>query len=355
MFMRLILYPFSYLYKLIIGIRNLCFDYGILKSKRFSEPVISVGNITVGGTGKTPHVEYLIRLLSDKYKVSVLSRGYKRKTRGSVLATDNPTSKDIGDELVQIKRKFPKIDVLADAKRVRGVERLLQRKNQVVILDDAYQHRYIKPGLSILLIDFNRQINDDLLLPVGNLREPKKSRDRADIIIFTKTPANIQPIEKRLAIEHLQAFPFQQIYFSTISYGKLINVFSDSQNVSENFLKTPELYTIILVTGIANTKTIKEYLKKYTIDIKHIEFADHVSYSKHKIKQIYREFEDIKNEKKIIITTEKDAVKFREIKNIDKKIGNNMFYLPIEIKILENNSKFNKNILKYVENNTRNS
>ncbi len=347
----MLLYPLSLLYGLAVFIRNLCFDYGILKSRHFHQPVISVGNITVGGTGKTPHVEYLVNLLQEKFKVSVLSRGYKRKTRGLVIADENPRSKDIGDEPAQIKLKYPKIDVLVDSNRVRGIEKLFQRKNELVILDDAYQHRYVKPGLSILLIDYNRPVNKDHLLPVGNLREPKKSRYRADIIVFTKTPDSIQPIEKRIAMERLQAFPYQKVYFSCFSYGNLTNVFGKNIRVPEEFYKTPELYTILLVTGIANTQSIVSYLKNFSLDIKQIKFADHVNYGKRKINTIMRSFAETKSEKKIIITTEKDAIKLREIKEIDSLLLNNTFYLPIEVKILDGQSEFNNQILEYVRQN----
>ncbi len=314
-----------------------------------------MGNITVGGTGKTPHVEYLVKLLNKKFKVSVLSRGYKRKTKGLVIADENPKSKDIGDEPVQIKLKYPKVDIVVDSNRVRGIETLLQRKNKVVILDDAYQHRYVKPGLSILLIDYNRQIYKDHLLPFGNLREPQKARYRADIILFTKTPKSIKPIDKRIAMEHLQALPYQRVYFSSFSYGNLTNVFGNHIRVCDDFINAPELYTILLVTGIANTRSLVSYLKNFSRNIKHIKFADHVNYNNNKINNIIDTFSKIKNDKKIIITTEKDAVKLREQSDINNLLLNNTFYLPIEVKILDKQSEFNNQILDYVKKNTRNS
>ena len=185
--LRFLLYPFSLLYGIAVFVRNMLFDFHILKSRQFNLPVISVGNITVGGTGKTPHVEYLVKLLKDDFKIAVLSRGYKRKTKGFVIADDKPNPEDIGDEPAQIKLKYPDIEVAVNADRVEGIEKLKDRKNELIILDDAYQHRYVKPGLSILLIDYNRKIDEDFLLPFGNLRENAREIRRADIILITKS------------------------------------------------------------------------------------------------------------------------------------------------------------------------
>lgn len=205
------LLPLSWCYGLVVRLRNHFFEVGILKSRTFDTPVISVGNITVGGTGKTPHVEYLVRLLSDQMKVAVLSRGYKRKSRGFVLATKESTANDIGDEPCQIKRKFPHVYVAVDANRCEGIERLttdkLTKDTEAIILDDAYQHRYVKAGVNILLIDYNRLIIHDKLLPAGRLREPKSGKNRADIVIVTKCPDGLLPVDFLVLTKALDLYP----------------------------------------------------------------------------------------------------------------------------------------------------
>ncbi|MDO4802473.1 MAG: tetraacyldisaccharide 4'-kinase, partial [Prevotellaceae bacterium] len=215
--------PLSWGYGLAVFLRNELFDLGILKSQEFDIPIIGVGNITVGGTGKTPCVEYLIRLLKDDCKVAVLSRGYKRKTKGYVLANDNTPATDIGDEAFQIKQKFPEVIVAVDEKRVDGIKHLLQLnpKPDVVILDDCYQHRYVKPGINILLMDYNNMPDKDKLLPAGRLREPVSSRIRADIIIVTKCPADLKPIDFRVLTKEVGVYPYQRVYFSSIQYQAL--------------------------------------------------------------------------------------------------------------------------------------
>ena len=215
--------PLSFLYGIGVGIRNQLFELNILKSRSFTTPVISVGNITVGGTGKTPHVEYLIRLLSKEVKVAVLSRGYKRKTHGYILADESTTMRDIGDEPYQMKRKFPDIEVAVDAKRCRGIDHIIHdektKDTDVILLDDAYQHRYVKPGINILLVDYHRLIMYDELLPSGRLREPVESKNRADIVIVTKCPASLNPIDYRVLTKAMNLFAYQSLYFTSLRYG----------------------------------------------------------------------------------------------------------------------------------------
>ena len=224
------LLPLSWFYGLGVGFRNLLFEMGILKSRSFNVPVISVGNITVGGTGKTPHVEYLIRLMKDRAKVAVLSRGYKRKSHGFVLASKNTTVNDIGDEPYQMKTKFPDITVAVDRKRTRGIDKLTSgeqvKDTDVILLDDAFQHRYVKPGINILLVDYHRLIIYDALLPAGRLREPVKSKDRADIVIVTKCPKDLKPMEFRVITKAMKLYPYQQLFFSTHEFESLRPVFT---------------------------------------------------------------------------------------------------------------------------------
>ncbi len=210
--------PLSWLYGLGVGLRNFCFQVGILKSRSFSVPIISVGNITVGGTGKTPHVEYLIRLLQEKFNVAVLSRGYKRKSRGFVMATKDTTARDIGDEPQQMHLKFPKVTVAVDPKRVRAIEQLTANDPNldVILLDDAFQHRYVKPGINILLVDYHRLIIYDRLMPVGRLREPVSGKNRADIVIVTKCPKDLKPMDFRIISKALERHRYQHHYFTPL-------------------------------------------------------------------------------------------------------------------------------------------
>lgn len=226
------LYPLAWLYGLVAWIRNKCFDWGLLRSRSFHAPVIGVGNLAVGGTGKTPHTEYLIRLLQDSYRVAVLSRGYKRKTKSFVLADANSTAATIGDEPYQMKQKYPETVVAVDGKRSRGIGRLLSLREpfvDVVLLDDAFQHRYVKPGLNILLTDYHRLFCDDTLLPAGRLRESMAGKDRAQIVVVTKCPADMKPIEYNIIAKRMALFPYQWLYFSTLRYGNLQPAFPDAE------------------------------------------------------------------------------------------------------------------------------
>ena len=222
------LLPLSWIYGSLIRLRNTLFEVGMLKSHSFDVPLISVGNITVGGTGKTPHVEYLIRLLQDKFRVAVLSRGYKRKSRGFVIANEESTVKDIGDEPYQMKQKFPHVTVAVDKNRHNGINKLTEgeagKKIDVVLLDDAFQHRYVKPGINILLVDYHRLIIYDKLLPAGRLREPLSGKDRADIVIVTKCPRDLKPMEFRVITKAMCLYPYQHLYFTMLDYLSLIHI-----------------------------------------------------------------------------------------------------------------------------------
>lgn len=216
------LYPASWLYGAAVMMRNKLFDWEVLQSKSFDIPIISVGNLAVGGTGKTPHTEYLIKSLCNQYNVAVLSRGYKRHTKGYVLATPESTARSIGDEPYQMHQKFPSVTVAVDEKRCHGIEKLLALQKpsiDVILLDDAFQHRYVKPGLSILLTDYHRLFCDDTLLPAGRLREPISGKNRAQIVIVTKCPQDIKPIDYNIITKRLNLYPYQQLFFSSFRYG----------------------------------------------------------------------------------------------------------------------------------------
>ncbi len=346
-----ILFPLSLIYRFVVGFRNLLFDWKILKSHEFDTPIISIGNISVGGTGKTPHVEYLISLLDSKYKLATLSRGYKRKTKGFLIANPESTVKEIGDEPKQIKRKFQDVTVAVDANRVQGVNKLLSEDSDldVILLDDAFQHRYIDPGLSILLIDYNRPIDKDHFLPYGNLREHPVEKRRAHIILMTKTPRNIKPIEQRIISKNLDLFPYQNLYFTTIAYGSLTPVDeSNEMPLTVNDLKR-ENYGVVLVSGIANPDLLTGHIKEVA-DLKaRFIFPDHHQYSEKDLRKITKKFNEIDSKNKVIITTEKDAVRLME-KDIEPAIKKNLYYLPMKIEFINGNKdEFEEHIFKFIK------
>ncbi len=354
--------PLSWLYGLGVGFRNLLFEAGILKSQAFATPVISVGNITVGGTGKTPHVEYLIRLLKDKTNLAVLSRGYKRKSHGFVLGNDHSTIYDIGDEPFQMMQKFPDITVAVDKKRTRGISNLIHgaagKDIDVILLDDAFQHRYVKPGINILLVDYHRLIIYDELLPSGRLREPASSKDRADIVIVTKCPTDMKPMEFRVLTKAMALYPYQQLFFSTHEYGKLVPL-GDLGNLgslgSLETLAQLAPYHVLLLTGIGSPEQMRLDLEPYTKEIKPLAFADHHQFREKDILLINETFSSLPSPK-CIITTEKDAVRLKTVEGLSDEVKQHLYVLPIRIKImLDQELSFNKYITDYVRKNSRNS
>jgi tetraacyldisaccharide 4'-kinase len=351
-----ILYPISLIYGFIVSFRNFLFDVNILRSTEFNFPVISVGNITVGGTGKTPHIEYLIRLLSDRYNVALLSRGYKRKTHGFLLAGPKTGPAEIGDEPFQIYSKFRDITVAVDSNRVRGIKNLRQKSknNNVILLDDAFQHRYVKPGVSILLIDHDRPVFKDRLLPSGDLRETTEALERANIVIITKVPLGIKPIEKRIWIKELKLYPYQFLYFTCFEYGDPVPLFPNKQNniVLED-LKNEEL-GILLVSGIATPLTLRTKIEQYNTKVETIFYPDHHDFTEKDALTLSNKFDSLSGKQKIFITTEKDAVKLRKLKNISRRLKEKMYYIPIEIKFIDGwQEEFDKNVLEYVKNNRK--
>jgi len=329
--LRKLLFPFAILYGFITSLRNYLYDKRILKSYSFDIPVIAVGNLSVGGTGKTPHIEYLIRLLSPKYKVATLSRGYKRKSDGFVLADENANAEILGDEPFQYFRKFPNIQVAVDVDRKNGIEQLLNQKQkpEIILLDDAYQHRKVKAGFYILLTSYGDLFSDDFMLPTGNLRESRSGAKRANVIIITKCPSNIskqeqQNIKQKIGLE-------VPLFFSTVSYDD--KVYNDSETLTVAEVKSTSK---ILLGGIAKPKPFFDYLQSDTDEI--ITFPDHHHFSESDITAIKN-----KAQEKIIITTEKDFVRL-EAKNLKKQL----FYLPIKSELIENQDAFDQTLLNYV-------
>ena len=355
------LLPLSWCYGLGVRFRNMLFDTGILKSKAFDVPVISVGNLTVGGTGKTPHVEYLIRLLQDKARLAVLSRGYKRKKRGFLIADKSMTARDIGDEPFQMKQKYPKAIVAVDKKRVHGIETLTSQDKDidVILLDDAFQHRYVKPGINILLVDYHRLIIYDRLLPAGRLREPLKGKNRADIVIVTKCPKNLKPMEYRVITKAMDLYPYQQLYFTTLEYGRLTPIFpkAGKPGKSGNTGTPDSLSTcnVLLLTGVASPRQIKEDLAPLASHITHLSFPDHHAFRSKDVARINEAFAAMPSPK-CIVTTEKDAARLVALEGLSTEVRQNIYSLPIHIRfMLEQEDKFNENIIGYVRKNSRNS
>ena len=348
--------PLSWLYGLGVRLRNQLFELGILKSRSFDVPVISVGNITVGGSGKTPHVEYLINLLKDRMKIAVLSRGYKRKSRGYVLAGKETVMRDIGDEPYQMKNKFRNIHVAVDKDRCHGIERLIgdeeTKDTDVILLDDAYQHRYVKPGINILLVDYHRLIIYDKLLPAGRLREPQNGKSRADIVIVTKCPRDLKPMEYRVIIKAMSLYPYQKLYFTTLEYDELKPAYC-GENRPLDTIKNDE--NILLLTGIASPKQMIYDLSPYSEHITPLTYPDHHQFTKKDIERINEAFAQMP-EPKMVITTEKDNSRLFGMEGLSDEVRHNLYILPVKIKfMLDREEDFNHKILSYVQKNSRNS
>ena len=348
------LLPLSWLYGLGVGIRNFGFEVGILKSRAFSVPVISVGNITVGGTGKTPHVEHLIRLLKESFRVAVLSRGYKRKTSGYVVADAKTTARDIGDEPQQMHTKFPDITVAVDRKRVRAIERLTADDPMldVILLDDAFQHRYVKPGINILLVDYHRLIIYDRLLPAGRLREPLSGKNRADIVIITKCPKELKPMDFRVITKAMDLYPYQHLYFTTLDYGDLQPVFPATGAACSLSADTH----VLLLTGIASPKQLEEDLAPLAARLTPLSFPDHHHFSRKDVRRINETFAQMPSPK-LIVTTEKDAARLTAVDGLSDEVRSHLYALPVRISFMqkEQEQQFCDFIVGYVLKNSRNS
>ncbi|MDO5522566.1 MAG: tetraacyldisaccharide 4'-kinase [Bacteroidia bacterium] len=356
------LLPLSWLYGLGVSVRNKLFDVKMLKQHKFDIPIICVGNITVGGTGKTPHIEYLVGLLSARYKVAVLSRGYKRKSKGFKIVEVSSKPHEVGDEPLQIKQKFPHTLVVVDKKRRNAIEKIrsmdVKERPEVILMDDGFQHRNVTPSLSILLVDSNRPVYEDKLLPAGNLREPLKEKDRAAMVIVTKCSRDMQPIDFRIYENGLDLFPYQDLYFTTFDYGNITPVFPDlqSESLDPDDLRKKHVF---LVTGIASPQPLVEKLELKTYNLYPKFFPDHHFFKAEDIEEIEHEMKllDVDDDDKIIITTEKDAMRFRDLPFLNEEFKKNLYYIPVEVLFLEKKDKesFNKKINKHVRSYQANS
>ncbi|MGL5317644.1 MAG: tetraacyldisaccharide 4'-kinase [Bacteroidales bacterium] len=355
------LLPLSFIYGLITNIRNRMFDWGVFSSTSFKVPVVCIGNITVGGTGKTPHTEYLIQiLLQSGHKVAVLSRGYKRKSSGFILSDEHSTPKMIGDEPYQMKKKFPEAIVAVDGNRRRGIKRILETHPDVdiVLLDDAFQHRWVHPGIAILLMDYNRKVYEDKLLPAGSLREDISEMERANFIIVTKCPKLLSPMEIRIISKYLEPRPHQQLFFTDFRYKNIRPVFPDVSKRKEISLTTitEEKASVLLVTGIASNVKMIDDLKQYFSELIPLPFADHHHFNNRDINIIFKQFSEITNPNKLILVTEKDAVRLAHMKDMPEEIKTSLYYIPIEVNFLQDQQQtFNSKIIDYVRKNKPNS
>ncbi len=334
-----------------MGVRNWLFDVGVLRQHSFAIPVISVGNLTVGGSGKTPHVEYLIRLLYKDFKVAVLSRGYKRKSAGFVLATEKTPVQDVGDEPFQMKKKFPGVYVAVDKNRSHGIKSLLNdgctKDVEVILLDDAYQHRYVKRGLNILLTDYHRLVIYDRLLPAGRLREPESTKNRADIVIVTKCPRDTDLMEQAMMRNMLRLRPYQKLFFTTVTY-RALQPFNGGNEVELSAIT--KNHNVLLVLGIALPQQVETDIAYYTNKVRAIRYDDHHQFTSADILHINRTFNRMA-EPKMIITTEKDAGRLRCIEEINFTFADRLYVLPIKVKFLQGRqSEFNNIVRTYIRN-----
>jgi len=325
---------------------------GILNSKSYSFPVITIGNLNVGGTGKTPHTEFVVKLLRENHRLATLSRGYGRKTKGFKIADSADNAKTVGDEPFQLFNKFDDVIVAVDEKRVRGIEKLrkLPSPPNIIVLDDAFQHRYVKAGLNILLTDYSNLYINDLPLPSGRLREPKRAAKRADIIVVTKSPSVLSPLEIRRITSTLKPLDYQKVFFSFIAYEKLkpLNQVAKELQLKRSHLKT---YSVTLVTAIANPKPLELYLKRYTKDIDTINFKDHHQFQDKDYTRMIESTSKSLSPNKAIILTEKDAVKF----DVSKLGSIPVFSIPIIIKFHElQKESFSEEIKEHVRSYTTN-
>jgi len=345
--LRILLLPFLPLYALAIWVRNRLFDARILPSQKSQTPTICVGNICVGGSGKTPHVEYLIRLLKNEFQVCTLSRGYGRKSKGFILAKESASSDLLGDESMQYFQKFPDISVCVDVNRRRAIHKLKTEAPQtdVILLEDAFQHRYVKPGLSILLTDYFRPYYNDYLLPVGNLREPRNTVKRADIIVVTKCPNILSPIVKDDILEKIKPKPNQSVYFSYLKHGQLRRLDGSVCEINKEVLNH-----FVVLSGIFNPYPLVEYLRDYTKDVKLFQFPDHHEFTKAELRRVRRYFLDYFCNYKYIVTTEKDLMRLKDSPAFAEISDLPICYVPIEVEFhKDGKNEFDKQVLDYVK------
>lgn len=347
-YLRALLFPVAILYGFITFLRNKCYDWNIFKSRQFDLPIICVGNLAVGGSGKTPLTEYLVRLLSN-YKIAILSRGYGRETKGYILADQHATAASIGDEPLQYHQKFPNLTVAVCEDRITGIRKLAQ-DHDLIILDDAFQHRKVKAGYQILLFEFDKMLHKQFMLPTGNLRESFQGYQRADKILITKCPEIIPLADQQHIEKQFENKPALSIAYSSISYGDFRSVYPRL----ENYTIAGQENTVFLLTGIANPKPLIAHLNHQYQEVICHEYADHHKFSKAEIMLLIKAFEEHPATEKFILTTEKDAQRLLDASIKDLLLNLPVFYIPITVKIHQKDETlFQQEILTYVSSITR--
>lgn len=352
-----ILYPFSLIYGLVVGIRNTLYNKGILPSTEHNVPVICIGNLAVGGTGKTPHVDYLIGLLKPHFRVAILSRGYKRKSKGFRIITALDTVAMAGDEPLQLAIRHSDITVAVDRNRNKGIREIMRQRPEtsVIIMDDGFQHRSVVPGKSLILSDYSNLYINDCLLPCGSLREHRRNVRRADIILITKTPRGITAMDMRILFKRIGKYPYQNLYFTALKYGPPVPVFPSEASGSETAgdLKDAE---VLLITGIANPAPLVSHLDEICRLVRHTRFPDHHNFTADEISRLKPETIEDFSGRFYIFTTEKDAVRLRMIEELPDWFRRSVYFIPVEIEFLNEDTKeFNNHIIDYVRKNKGNS
>lgn len=340
-----VLTPLSWIYGGVVWVRNKLFDFNILKQEEFDVPVVCVGNITVGGTGKTPTVEYIVSNLASVYNIAVLSRGYKRHTKGFIIANSKSTPDIIGDEPLQIYQKYGmKIKVAVCEDRRVGIRRLLEEYPQIdlIVLDDAFQHRFVKPKVSVLLMDYSRPVFKDHLLPLGRLRESPIAINRADMVVVTKCPEEMTPLAVRLVRKELDLMSYQKLFFSRYYYGGLMPVFSDDAPYHASLASLGPDDTVLLLTGVAHPRYFVRHFKQYSFKKKVFHFPDHHDFTRHDVEDIEQRFKSLPGKRRIIVTTEKDAVRLAHNPYYPQHLKPFTYYLPIAVNMvnLEGETEF---------------
>lgn len=335
---KMFMWPLSRLYGAGVALRNVMFDRGMLAQKSFDIPVIAVGNIAVGGTGKTPHTEYIVDHLKDEYRIGILSRGYRRRTRGFILATSGSHPDDIGDEPYQIYRRFGgRVMVAVCEDRVKGIEQMrrLDPGLQMIVLDDAFQHRYVRPTAAIVLSEYSRPPFQDKLMPLGRLREPMRALNRADAVVVTKCPDTAQPIDFRMMREHLELFPYQKLIFSRYAYRTIRPVFPDAVTEIPDVDSYGPSDVIVSLMGVANPRPFLRHLRRNGAKVKVLRFDDHHRFTASDMQQLRRKYEAVAaNPSAVVLTTEKDAVRLASCPYFPPELRSKIFFVPIEVEIL---------------------
>lgn len=333
-YQNIVLLPLSKLYGAGVAMRNFLFKCGVLRQREFDIPIVVVGNLAAGGTGKTPHTEYIVDALRYRYRIGIISRGYKRRTNGFVLASKHSTPFDIGDEPYQMYQKFGDLVRVAVCEdRCLAIDELLKIDPSInlIVLDDAFQHRYVKPTVSVVLTEFARPFFFDKMLPLGRLREPATAIDRADMVVVTKCPDQVKPLEYRIFKKNLDLFPCQGLYFSRYNYGGLVPLFPDEAKYTPylDMLKPDD--TVLALCGIANPRPFFSHLKTSNASIKSLMYPDHHSFSRRDIESIVKRFDELYGDNKYIVTTEKDAVRLANNPYFPHSLKSKIFYLPVMV------------------------